>query len=152
SGGNLRLWSADVLSQIEQQLALYVGPVARVIVRRMAAKTNDWDELFLLISENLDTNAERQAFLASKQRLRRSSPGSGRPAPIGATVAQAGPAMPLPEGLTPAITAQATRLLARYVGPISSVLVKKATQRAESVRAFYLLLADELEGTAERVQ
>jgi serine/threonine-protein kinase len=150
--GSIQFWSADILSQIEKQLALYIGPLARVIVRRAALKTTDWDGLFSLIVESVDTDAERQALLTFKQRLNLGSAGSGRPAPIGATVFKAELTQHLHGNLTPAIIAQATRLLARYVGPISSVLVRKATQRADDVRALYLLLADELEGPAERAQ
>ncbi len=44
---------------------------------------------------------------------------------------------------------RATRILARYVGPISTVLVKRAAQNTRSVRGLYLLLAERV-SAAER--
>jgi hypothetical protein len=55
-----------------------------------------------------------------------------------------------PAGLTPAAIDRASRTLARYVGPISAVLAKRAAKRADNLRAFYLLLAESLEGESDR--
>ena len=148
-------WPADVLSQIERQIAAYVGPLARVIVRRAASKATDWDELFSLAAQSLDTDAERQAFLTLKERLNPGAasrgPASGEPVePVAAKLAQPTPAMR--GDLTVAVVAHATQLLARYLGPIASVLVRKAAQRSDSITAFYLLLADELDAPAERAE
>jgi eukaryotic-like serine/threonine-protein kinase len=54
--------------------------------------------------------------------------------------------------LTAAVIDHAARMLARHIGPISRVLAKKAARRAHSVRAFYLLLADHVEGKTERMR
>jgi serine/threonine-protein kinase len=53
-------------------------------------------------------------------------------------------------GLTPAAIDRASRTLARYVGPISAVLAKRAAKRADNLRAFYLLLAESLEAESDR--
>jgi tetratricopeptide (TPR) repeat protein len=145
-------WSDYTLGQIERQLAVYVGPVAKVIVRRAALRATDWDELFSLAAESLDTASERQTFLACKEHLHPSSSDPARSEGIGTRVVGAAQHHAFRGDLDPALTPHATRLLARYVGPISRVLVKKAMQRADSVQAFYLLLADELESKAERTE
>jgi eukaryotic-like serine/threonine-protein kinase len=149
---NAQRWPDDVLVHIEKQLAAFIGPLAKVIVRRAASKTTNWDELFSSVAESLDTDAERQEFLACKQRLHLSSASPDKPDLAGTAVAEVGPAMRGYGDFTPELIAQTSRLLARYVGPISSVLVRRATQRADSLRAFYLLLADELESAGERTQ
>ena len=51
---------------------------------------------------------------------------------------------------SPAAIAQAARLLAPYVGPIANVLAKRAAPRADSLRAFYLLLAEYVESKNDR--
>jgi len=43
-------------------------------------------------------------------------------------------------------------MLARYIGPISGVLAKRAAQQADSLRTLYLLLAEDVESPAERAR
>jgi len=54
--------------------------------------------------------------------------------------------------LTPATIDRAARMLARYIGPISGVLAKRAAQQADSLRTLYLLLAEDVESPAERAR
>jgi len=54
--------------------------------------------------------------------------------------------------LTPAAIERAARMLARYIGPISGVLAKRAAQQADSLRTLYLLLAEDVESPAERAR
>ena len=54
--------------------------------------------------------------------------------------------------LTPAAIDRAARVLARYIGPISGVLAKRAAQQADSLRTLYLLLAEDVEGPTERAR
>ena len=57
-----------------------------------------------------------------------------------------------PAELTPADIERAARRLARHIGPIAGVLAKRAARRADSLRALYLLLAEELEDKAEHAR
>jgi len=54
--------------------------------------------------------------------------------------------------LTPAAIDRAARMLARYIGPISGVLARRAAQEANSLRALYLLLAEDVESPTERAR
>ena len=54
--------------------------------------------------------------------------------------------------LTPAAIDHAARLLAHHVGPISSILAKRASQRADSLRTLYLHLAEYVENKPERAR
>jgi len=146
-----QLWSSDLLTRIEKQLATLIGPVASVIVRRAVSRATSLQELFLFCAEGLDTEEERQAFLVGKQDGSYSSDSNQAPDPP-VTVSRGGSEVRLQGDLTPAIVSQATRLLSRYVGPISGVLVRKAILRSDSVRSFYLLLANELDREEERKQ
>jgi serine/threonine-protein kinase len=56
-------FALDVLERAERRLAHYLGPVARVFVRRAAVKARDESELYLLLADEIETPAERKAFI-----------------------------------------------------------------------------------------
>src|SRR5712692_3028870 len=53
----------DTLKRIEAELAKHIGPIAKVVVRRAAAKARDPGELFLLIAEEIEDKNERKTFI-----------------------------------------------------------------------------------------
>jgi serine/threonine-protein kinase len=63
----------EVLERAEQSLADYLGPVARVVVKRAAAKARDERELYLLLGDEIEDPDERKAF------VRRGVSMSGKP-------------------------------------------------------------------------
>jgi serine/threonine-protein kinase len=136
---------------VEKQLAPFLGPLARIIVKKAASKTTDPEQLYALVAASLEREADRQAFLARKVEgngSRAKNPPRSELGPVDTTAANASP----PVELTPAAIDHAARMLARHVGPLSRVLTKKAVQRADSLRALYLLLAEHLESKTERAQ
>ncbi len=142
---------AAELRAIEKELAVYLGPLARIIVKRAAAKTTDTGELFKILAKNIERDEDRDAFLARQKQLARTQP---KPQ----TVRETRPAAPLTEavnplsplGITPEAIDHAARILAAHVGPISGVLAKKAARRADSMQSFYKLLAEHVQNSAER--
>lgn len=130
-------WDPALLKQIDAQLARFVGPLAKVLVRRAARQTVDMDELYARLAETLGAE-DRKTFMASRSALTRARAHA-------ATLPDTAP-------LTPETIDAAQHRLAAYVGPIAKVLVKKAAAQAGSVRQFYLLLADSLESEAERTR
>jgi len=132
-------WDAEVLRVIEQQLMRYLGPVAKVIVRRGARSTTELETLYALLAESLATAEEKRAFMSGRQQ-----PSGGAPAqpekPSSAPVEE--------EKASSPPTAQeidnASRRLATYLGPIARVVAKKAAAGATSRRQFHLLLAEQL--------
>ena len=136
-------WDSALLAEIEGHLARIVGPVAKVLVRRTGRGTLDVDELYARIANELGSEAERKAFLATRSALRAlpsapaqrrsTQPGTRRPAPADA---------PLSADKVEA----AQRKLAFYIGPIAKVMAKRAATQTESSLQFYLLLADNLSG------
>ena len=52
--------------------------------------------------------------------------------------------------LTAEITQRASQLLARYMGPIASVLTRRAAQTAADEAQLYAILAEKLTDTTER--
>ena len=142
-------WSADTLHAAERQLATFLGPMARILVKRAASQTTDLDKLYSLLAKSLDRETDRQAFLSRRGGAGQSS--SKTQVPRGST-RTGGLAVPASPELTPAALEHAARLLVPHVGPIAPVLVKKEALRADGLRALYLLLAEHVTGDTERAR
>jgi hypothetical protein len=56
-------WDPNVLRTLEERLAEYIGPVAKILVRRAANETRDIDELCQLLATQLATEQEKKNFL-----------------------------------------------------------------------------------------
>jgi hypothetical protein len=56
-------FTAEALQKAETALAQYIGAIARVVVKRAAAKARDEAELYLLISDEIKDPAERKNFI-----------------------------------------------------------------------------------------
>ena len=56
------------LERVQEALAQYVGPIARVLVRRATADATSLETLWLSLSNHIDSPAERTAFLQQRQR------------------------------------------------------------------------------------
>jgi serine/threonine protein kinase len=143
-------WSAPVLAGVERELARFVGPVARVLVRRAAQQHADMAGLVAALLPSLERGDEREAFA-------RAVTGRGVAAPVRAPVA-AGADASEPSLLTGTAATlsndeieRATRLLAGYIGPIARVVAKRAAAAAGGSRhAFHQQLARSLDSEAER--
>lgn len=57
-----RKFSPEALARAEKALAQHIGAIARVVVRRAAARARDEAELYLLISDEIKDPVERKAF------------------------------------------------------------------------------------------
>lgn len=137
------LWAPEVLAPLEQALASFIGPLAKVLVKRAAEHTGDYQALIGAVAGHLHTSAERGQFLAkvngggpgSSQGLREAgshasahgaAPGSGHATGRASTaVPEAGAG-----AVTPALLAHVQRVLATQMGPLASVVVKRAAAKA----------------------
>ena len=146
-------WNLEELARIERQLARFIGPVARVMVRRAASDSKDLAALVHRLADQLPTPAERAEFLKSNAPVATLAPASTfSPAADQATV------VPLPgssgtaptRAPTPEEIARAARLLALHMGPIAQVLVKRAAQPGVTRDQFLAGLAAHLADQADR--
>ncbi|MDB5888434.1 MAG: putative serine/threonine protein kinase, partial [Rhodocyclales bacterium] len=62
-------WQESTLKDVERQLAVHIGPMAKIIVRKAAASTADVNELYTLLASNLDSEGARRQFLGGMTRL-----------------------------------------------------------------------------------
>jgi eukaryotic-like serine/threonine-protein kinase len=60
-------FSSVDLKRIERELARYVGPIAKVLVGREAAKARSLPELWDALALNIETGAERAAFMSKRE-------------------------------------------------------------------------------------
>jgi serine/threonine-protein kinase len=137
-------WDAEVLKQIEQQLMHYLGPVAKVIVRRGARNTKELETLYALLAESLGSAEEKKKFLASRQQI------SGTAAAQSEQPASAPTSESATQPPTPQEVENTSRQLAPFLGPIARIVVKKAAAQATSRRNFYLLLAEHLSSEEDK--
>jgi serine/threonine protein kinase len=144
-------WPDEILRTVEKQLAGFIGSLARILVKKAAARTNDLEQLYAILAASLESEADREAFLARKVDLRKGLTKSQLSRePLHVEGSAAPPKAESKVELTPAAVDHAARLLARHVGPIAGVLAKRAAQHADSPHALYLLLAEHVENKAER--
>jgi len=138
-------WDAKVLKQIELQLMQYLGPVAKVIVRRGARNTTELDTLYALLAESLGSAAEKQKFLAAREQLSGVVPAQPKRAENTPDPDSRSSQLPSARDIE-----DSARQLAGYVGPIARIVVKKAAAEATSRRQFFLLLAEQLNNEDDR--
>lgn len=131
-------FSADDLAGVVARLGRHIGPMAQVLVRRVARGCPDLATLHARLAEQLTDPAARLAF---QQEVKALATGTGR-----------GDTATRPAAVAPALAEAAQRLLAREVGPIAAVLVKKALAAAPQRDAFLQRLAGAVDDPAARAR
>lgn len=137
---------------MEKRLAHFVGPVAKVMVRRAATSTNDIVSMTLWLAGKIAGPEDREQFLKSAgigttppspkptRSVSDDETLAGRP---GSTTRAARP-------LSPEDIARAAQLLARRLGPIAPVLAKRAAKPGCSREQFIATLAAYLSDDGDR--
>jgi serine/threonine-protein kinase len=140
-------WSGVVLAGVEVEIAKYVGPVAKVLVRRAAKEHKDLESLVGALMPAIDDPKERSAFA-------RAVIGKPMTTPLrGATKVSEGTASPATrpgDALSAAELERATKLLIGYIGPIGKVVAKRAATEGVSRRDFFAKLASSLDNDSVR--
>jgi serine/threonine protein kinase len=147
-------WSPELLAQLEQRLASYVGPVASLLVRRAATHAIDLQTMSAQLARHLPDDASRREFDALLERHAASEiDASPRPSQEdGASATCSGPSHKS-AAVTAALDSEridaATRRLASYLGPIARIVAARAARGADAA-TFYARLADALPDSADR--
>ena len=156
-------WDDTILQTVERQLARILGPMARVIVRKAAAKTGDTAQLYALTAESIADVEERRRFLATltgAPSAGTTGSGMSRTQPVSVRKGKAGQTAPpqarsmssMTRPLAPLdqeFVDQTTSRLAIYLGPVARIVAKKAAQKAGTQQEFVHLVAGHL-GAQER--
>jgi serine/threonine protein kinase len=160
-------WDDVTLSTVERNFAHYVGPVARVLVRKAATRTQDVSELYSLLASNISDSDERARFVASMpgastgavihtlhtgERIVGSqglAPGNRGTMPQTERSGSIGTRTLPPIPLEAQFVQETTQRLLVYLGPIGRVVAKRAAERAKSQQEFVELVAGHI-GTENR--
>lgn len=156
SGGTpITGWDAATLHQVELALASFVGPVAKVLVRQAARAHGDLAGLKNSLCEHLPSDSERQRFLAKFGAATSSTHVSGAKATGSSAQAQTthgSSGSAVGTALSSETVAAATRVLSSHIGPIASIVVKKAAGKSQTVEQLFALLGEQVSAGAERDQ
>ena len=133
------------LELVERRLSAHLGPVARVVLRRTAAVATSADDLITRVGEEIEDERQREHFVAEAS-LALPHAQAARSASSAATagIARSG------ARLGPEVLARAERELARIVGPIAGLLVRRYAGEAASEQELFRLLAREIDDPGER--
>ena len=130
------------IERLALALAREIGPVAKLIVRRAAERAADEGALVDAVAEHVPA-ANRAGFLAGRTDLL----GTPRAKVVPATAA---PDLPGPQAqqstrpvqkIGPEVLAQVEKMLAARIGPLASILVRRAAKEAASPRDLFEGLA-----------
>lgn len=147
------VWDDTTLHTIERQLANFVGPMARVMVKKAAAKSRDTAELYALLSESISDPDVRKQFIsgmagATAERAAANQTGTGIRGTLAPQLRSLGGVESLAP-LDPDFVEQTASRLTVYMGPIAKVVARKAAQQAANRQEFVQSVASHL-GTQER--
>ncbi len=124
------------LSEIERELAAYLGPIARTMVQSAARRAPSLEALRDMVARDIGAPGQREAFLRGGAITK-----SGVPPPPSAGAAPV---------LSAAVVEAGQRELARLIGPIASVVVRRAAAKSGSASEFWDALAAHIDGAGDR--
>lgn len=142
-------WQPDVLGIVVDNLALHIGPLAKVLVKKTAQKASDIEELYQLLVEYVPTEREKNIFLG-KALVGQTQPSSTQGSYQAADSDEAGAPFKgdqrsgMVSTWEPEVLRTAEERLAVYVGPVAKVLVKKAAKKTSSTKDLYQVLSQEI--------
>ena len=181
-GGGLQMAATGVSPEqraaLEAALIPHLGPIARVMVDRVAREAPDWGTACQTLSASIPDNISREDFLrtlsgpspakgktvvkggATRQgTLARPAPPPPPPPPV-QTPKRSSPSRPVameppqpprtPRGLVEEDLHRAEQALSRSLGPVARALVKRAARSASTPQELYASLATELPEGPER--
>jgi hypothetical protein len=123
-----------VIHRAEQELALYAGPIAKILVREAAVKARTPKDLYQFLAGAIPVEGERKAFL--RQGVAAALPSSSR-------------TCQRPESM-PSQLEKITHELTNHLGPVATLLIDQALHEASGPGDFCRRLADHLPSDAER--
>lgn len=137
----------EQLKMIEGALALHLGPIAPVVVRKAAKTSMSVAELAQKVAPEIADEKARAAFLKKFSESAAPAPGAQL---AGEATRVTGLTQVALARFDPAILAKAEKQLSDYIGAVAKVVVKRAAAKARDEGELYLLIADEISDPAER--
>lgn len=147
-------FDGETLKRVTAGLASHLGPIAGVVVKAAAKRCGDLPALLEAVAAEIADDRARSAFLKAFAEAKSgpaSAPSSG-PASGPGSSPPSGPAPSGPPagGLDPGLLARAETELARHLGAVAKVVVRRAAARAPDAAGLLKALAGEIEDPAAR--
>lgn len=139
-------WDAKTLRAIEQLLLPQLGPMTRHVVRDATRRCSDFASLIALLAREALDPPEGVRFVARAQHLLPAAAAAAAPRPA------TGAALPVlgTTPMQPGLVERAARVLAEQIGPIATLLARRAAAGAATREAFFAALAQALTRETER--
>jgi len=153
-------WDPALLGQASKQLAVYLGPVAKVLVRKAALQASGPAALVQSLAEAIPGEADRLMFRRQMQAvLGELAPGTAFNTALGPVATTTGnPSAGRSQmsrslgSFEQALLETVRRDLAVHLGPIAKLLVKQTAIDARTVEDLYERLAQHIPGPAGRAE
>lgn len=137
------------LQEIERKLATYVGPIASYLVRSASGRTTSVEELCRSLSTSIEKAEQREAFLRDALKASRTSAGAGTAGVVASTLIAPQPSAATASIAQPDID-RAQAELARHIGPIAPLLMRRERAAAQSAEDLWQRLAKHIDRPADR--
>ncbi|HHO68479.1 MAG TPA: serine/threonine protein kinase [Gammaproteobacteria bacterium] len=146
-------WPAAMLETLEQTLAGYVGPLARILVNHSATRAGSVEELGRVLAEKIPDPGEREEFMTRFRHCALAHQCSGEHSlPSGGAPRRAPTATCMADRLGADRLEQLATLLAYYVGPLARNLVQHKARSASEPEQFIAELGDCIPSEQERAE
>ncbi len=140
-------FDSGLIKRIETEASLHIGPIAPVLVRNATRKAATIAELCNIVAQDIDDEKTRAAFLKKFANEERTSPPITQPpAHTGATTRPQTPS----SKFAPEVLQRAETELARHIGAVAGVVIRRAAAKARDEVELYLLISDEIQNPAEK--
>jgi serine/threonine protein kinase len=126
----------DTLAELERTLAMSVGPIAKLLVKRAATESTDIQQMLTALTKPMKSESDATLFRKRAEQVLVDKGGVA--------------AVQLAEAIRPAESAAVTAALLPVMGPIAKPLVARLVRTAVGSEDFYVRLAKELPGQKDK--
>ena len=140
-------WDPVILETAEDELTQHIGPLARILVKKIAKTTDDIRLLYEQLGETLTDHTLRAQFLSH---MPAASTISAYKKPEEDSPISGSPEVKVGKDWDDQELKRIELHLARHLGPLSRVLVSQAANEATTIKELYDLLAAHLDKEEER--
>ena len=145
-------WSDDLLNSLEQSLARYVGPMAKLLVKKNSRSSTSIEQLVANLTQHIPNENERSQFMKAMEKTGISKAGLSSTSMAKSISVHDQPTQISDNAISEAQLKSLANALAFYVGPLSSRLVKKYSQTYSTLPELAQALSQQIPDDQERSQ
>ena len=137
----------------------YIGPLAKVVVRKEAARAMSIEDLQVRIAKSIPAGANRQDYMkkiagrveaATQLTTNKTIPLDNDPLPAAMVESRNQNVVGELKSWPPEMLEGVQQQFATFVGPLAAMLVRKASRRAKDTQDLYRILANEIDDPNDR--